>query len=299
MSQKRLTATKRPRQPAQVNNLLDDTALTRIIESVGPKYVPTSLCRDKLGNDTAWRANRKRFSDDLEWVANWYNTSHALRSSETKQCKTLGKILKAAQHLEKLVSGDGRMLILNIRSVDHPEDPQVTLTWLIDNVTRVIAERRKAPIEVSTILQSEHSLKHIAGVVLPSIFERHFERECGVSGAPNTGKPYGPGVRFVEQAMRELGMPYKTESVASAISELKRKATTTPPRQNSRSNTPEKELLTGRIASNSEREELYRLQSRSMESAGRSLGYCEDHIGWATETLLPSKHKKSAKRIPR
>jgi hypothetical protein len=278
----------RPRQPTQVKNRLgedregydqrmDDEALTRIIESVGRRYIPDELNREKLDNQITWLANRERLRNDLEQVANWYNTSYTLRQSEGKKRQTLLKILKKASDLHKLLSADdAQMLILNLRSVDYPDDPRISLEWLIEKISHVLKERAETSIEVGTILKSERSLKHIAGERLPSIFEIHFKRKRGASRTKDTGRPGGPCVRFVERAMIEMGMPYQTESIASAMTKLN------PDDQHyfrSNTATPKKaDCLTGRPVSASEREDIYQSQARSVASLGRSLGYSEDDI---------------------
>jgi hypothetical protein len=187
-----------------IRSSLDDAAIDRIVGAAR-----TAL--DDLG--------REELRTALEWVPARYATHQSLRVSIKRKHAQLGKILKAAKRLSILLSGDAWLLILNRLSVSDP-DPRGGLVWLMETTSNLLQEPPDRLLALTKDFSTESSLEHIAGTYLPAIFERHL---CGSRGRSRKadGTPTGPCVRFVHQAMAELGMPYDKESIVRAMSRAK------------------------------------------------------------------------------
>ncbi len=77
----------------------------------------------------------------------------------------------------------------------------------------------KADLPVKLKNRRPSELEWLAGVSLPLVYERHFLRRAGRSRSAE-GEVSGPAVRFIEATLKELGRPYRPESIARAFSRL-------------------------------------------------------------------------------
>jgi hypothetical protein len=226
---KRRRGARKSRRPETICDSLNEAALNRIIQAACK--APDDLKREELRSA-------------LENVPSRYATHQSLRVSAKRKRAELRRILSASKRLKSLLSGDAWLLILNRLSVSDP-DPRGELS-LLNKILTALLEKKSAQIDnndnrysglvwlietTSDLLQeppdrllalvadfkTESSLEHIAGTHLPAIFERHLHGSRGRSRKPD-GTPTGPCVRFVHQAMAELGMPYDEESIVRAMS---------------------------------------------------------------------------------
>jgi hypothetical protein len=201
---KRRRGAQKSRRPKAICDKLDGAALNRIIQAAG--NAPDDL-------------NREELRSALENVPSWYATHQSLRVSAKRKRAGLNKILNAAERLKTLLSGDAWLLILNRLSISDP-DPRHALTWLTRAASDILNESSERLPKLVEDFKTTSTLEDIAGIHLPVIFEQHLHRSRGRSRNPD-GTPTGPCVRFVYQAMTELGMPYDKESIARAISRAK------------------------------------------------------------------------------
>jgi hypothetical protein len=53
----------------------------------------------------------------------------------------------------------------------------------------------------------------LIGFALPKIYERHFKK-FGISKPdPKTGKPFGPGIRFIQACLQEIGVDKSADAI--------------------------------------------------------------------------------------
>jgi hypothetical protein len=202
---KRRRGAQKSRRPEAICDSLNEAALNRIIQAAACK-APDDLKREELRSA-------------LENVPGWYATHQSLRVSAKRKRAGLSKILSAAERLKTLLSGDAWLLILNRLSTSDP-DPRGALTWLTKTASDILNESPERLPKLVEYFKTESTLGDIAGIHLPAIFERQLHRSRGRS-RKRDGTPTGSCVRFVHQAMAELGMPYDEESIARAMSRAK------------------------------------------------------------------------------
>jgi hypothetical protein len=178
---------------------LNGDALDRIISAVG----------------SAPPLDREKLRADLEWLPDWRTI---LKSNPKQKRADLERILTAAKRLKGQLIGDAWSSIASRLSIIET-DPRDVLAQLIDAVGRIVGEIDNCAMQAAKRSKPESPLEVIAGKLLPSIFERHFNRARGRSR--KDGTPDGPCVRFVKQSMMELGMPYDGESIIRAMSRAK------------------------------------------------------------------------------
>ncbi len=52
------------------------------------------------------------------------------------------------------------------------------------------------------------------GFALPHIYERHFQEQFGVAKVGlRTGPPYGPGIRFIQECLKQMGIDKKPDAI--------------------------------------------------------------------------------------
>lgn len=195
---------QKSRRPETTCESLNDAALNGIIQAAGK--APDDLKREELRSA-------------LENIPSWYATHQNLRVSVTRKRAGISKILSAAKRLKTSLSGDAWLLILNRLAISDP-DPRGTLTWLINTAKDILNKDLERLSEIVEDFKTDSPMEYIAGVQLPAIFERHLHGSRGRSRTAD-GTPGGPCVRFVHQAMIELGMPYDKELIIRAMSRAK------------------------------------------------------------------------------
>jgi hypothetical protein len=190
---------------AQASRLFNEAAIERILNNVGKQHWPPTLDREAL-------------TAALERVARLYPDWHTLdnQPSDGGMRKRVELIHKTARKLVTLLpkaSGlDGEDL-----------DPlmRLLLTAACDGGNE--ADARRAIKSVSsvvtmcnTILQNNlYSLNWsghrsaeswLIGDALPNLYAQHFDRQFAMSRDKSTRLPGGPGIRFIVEVLRTMGV---------------------------------------------------------------------------------------------
>lgn len=63
----------------------------------------------------------------------------------------------------------------------------------------------------------------LVGEYLPRLYESSFKVQWGISRPSGGGEPYGPGIRFIQKAMYDMGVNIKPESIYWAYRTMKKK----------------------------------------------------------------------------
>jgi hypothetical protein len=165
-------------------------------------------------------SKREELRLEIERAARWYHDYSILRHKgrARKLAKRLTAFTKAAKTLRTQVADEtffnslvGTLIIhgFNRGAAD-------TVKYAIEYLIKA-ADLFWAPpgAALSTGRREGSEKEWLAGVRLPEIYERVFEKKAGRSRA--NGQPSGPCVRFINAAMDVLKIQYKPESIAKAI----------------------------------------------------------------------------------
>jgi hypothetical protein len=188
------------------DDVMDDDALSRILDAAGAKYVPKELDRAKL-----------RTAIVLAGVIR--GTVSALKARPAEDGR-LRDILDATESLKTLLQEDVQAQRLALwRYPLNERDPIAVLEAVARSVRGALDSSAAAP---------DGSAFDWAISALAIAYEEHIGRKAGASRHPEGGQPTGPFIRFAEAALRELkifntaGEPYSTEAIARACASGRR-----------------------------------------------------------------------------
>ena len=186
---------------------MDDEALTRILDAVGSKYIPTNFDLDGL------RA-------DIELAAVWWMQITG-QKNQPARLRRLQAIRRAAEDLKSLLEEDAQSGLALSKYPFTGSDPLTVLKQLTNYVNRVLEplegmRTRPVPLKGSAF--------DWAMLSLMTPYSKYFRRKAGISRLG--GKVDGPFIRFADAALRELkifndGKPYSRETIARAVTVLK------------------------------------------------------------------------------
>ena len=192
---------------------IEEHSIDKIIAAVSSKYVPANLDRSAL----------RRAIDESEKYAKIISVNRR-GARARKRIRRLKQIRETAEQLASLleVKDDASDMIENL----WPKSARRLGEWPLATVSRLI---------VGLVEASEHALSDpeprrwgnptanewLAGAELPCVFKEHFHRKPGGSRNKTHKKGGGPCVRFIEAAMRELGVRYSPASILRTMTRLR------------------------------------------------------------------------------
>jgi hypothetical protein len=144
----------------------------------------------------------------------------------SERLRKVQRILKGVRKYEELIDSDPHIsaAINQSHGVKLPPAKELLLelSALESFLVKLAANwRDKADLPVDLRSRRPSELEWLAGLSLPLVYERHFLRRAGRSRNAQ-GEVGGPGIRFIEATLKELGLSYSPESIARAFSRLTR-----------------------------------------------------------------------------
>ncbi len=172
-------------------------SVTRIIDAVGPKYVP-----DTLNARALWEDLNVGFA-----IYGWISSSAPEHRSRKEKADQI--VHHAQELLSNLRTTGDQMLDVLVAFVlgrykpdaedDQPYNSIIEiLEWLVESLPRISDEKGKGPMQLYIT------------VGLASYYRKHFKREPGYSRPHDGGPVGGPFVRFAEAVCDEAGTKVTT-----------------------------------------------------------------------------------------
>jgi hypothetical protein len=147
-------------------------------------------------------------------------------SKAKSRLKKVEDILKVLERLDALIDSDA-FISERINNVSTPLQLSPNKQLLLEAHTlkgelAPLAKKGRSRAELPENLKDRRpsELEWLAGVLLPLVYERHFSLPAKRYRNAE-GKPSGPTFQFIDATLRELGIPFRPESVLRAFSRLK------------------------------------------------------------------------------
>jgi hypothetical protein len=187
--------------------IMDDEALTRILDAVGRKFIPANLDLDGL------RA-------DIQLAAMWWMQITG-QKNQPARLRRLQDIRRAVEDLKRLLEEDAQSGLALSKYPFTGSDPLAVLNQLTNYVNRVLEPLDVTPTRPVPLKGSAFDWAMLS---LMESYSKYFRRKAGISRLG--GKVDGPFIRFADAALRELkifndGKSYSRETIARAVTALK------------------------------------------------------------------------------
>jgi hypothetical protein len=215
---------------------LNKAGVVRIVEAVGNKFVPKGLSQNALRRDllwcyTCWRTYVELGSDKnarqrIEYLQRIKKAATALRAFFDDPIG--GWAMDRIGDSFPLKEGGPVRITAGWRKDHGQPDPACSFSGFragLDRMVEAANYRAQSEPTVAVLNLPRSPVEYLIGNNLAECFEKHFGRKPGRSRDGYDNQIKGPYIRFVEGALKELGITnrgkaYKPETISKVLSDV-------------------------------------------------------------------------------